>query len=86
MPTYASAIKNLVSLAKHGAPVVLGGVLRESSYEFGGSAFAVLPLTADIIQKCITEAGCDVKSFKTHKFGEDDNPDHGIYVMDARKL
>ena len=58
------AMKNLASLAKPGAPIVVGGVLGSSCYRVGKTKFSVQQLTAEMVQECVKKAGCKVMKFK----------------------
>ena len=58
------AMKNLASLTKPGAPIVVGGLLGLSSYLVGKTKFPELHMTAEMVHKCVKEAGCKVMRFK----------------------
>jgi nicotinamide N-methyltransferase len=84
--SYATAMRNLASLAKPGAPVVIGGVLGESFYEFGGQRFPVLRLTPEIVQRSIEAAGCTVHKFYEQRLADVVGDAYAIFVMEACKL
>ena len=85
--TYTKAVKNLTSLAKPGAPVIMSGVLNQTYYDVGTCKFWSLSLTPEIIQESLETAGCTVTTLSINKASEifPDGDFKGFFIVGARK-
>ena len=82
------AMKNLTSLAKPGAPIVVGGDLDTSYYVVEENKFPVLPLTAEMVHEYVEKAGCKVTSLKVKNVTIPSviSDCKGVYVVEACRI
>ena len=87
LETYTKAMKNLVSLAKPGGSIVLGGVLGGSFYVNAGNRFPSLPVSPEIVHETAEKAGCVVLEIETLRLSSclPITDMEGVYMMTAKR-
>ena len=87
VPSFTKAVKNLISLAKPGAPVVFGDVLGATYCDVGTCKYACLTLTPELVRTCVEDIGCKVIKFHVRRITHSDDATDfdGIFVMEVCK-
>ncbi len=77
---YSAAISNICRMVRSGGHFIMGGVMEDSWYEFGGKRFACLHLRKAVLFSSLTTAGIDLENDFVYCNHE------GIFLVHDRKV
>lgn len=79
---YQIAVRNVTELIRPGGYFVMGGVLEETWYQFGGKRYSCHYLTEEDMLKTLKSNKIDIDDEKTFKYFNHE----GIFLIVGRKL
>ncbi|XP_004382602.1 nicotinamide N-methyltransferase [Trichechus manatus latirostris] len=88
LPTYRTTLKNLSSLLKPGAFLVMTDALKSSYYMIGEQRFSSLSLGREAVEAAMREAGYKIEQFHviSQSYSSTTANNEGLFSLGGRKL
>ncbi|CAN7945912.1 unnamed protein product, partial [Ixodes hexagonus] len=83
--SFRGVVDNVATLVKPGGLLVLAGIGGVDSYNVGTAEFPMAKVTEDVVKQALTDAGFEMKSYRSKDIDDIRVPKPFTFILAARK-